>query len=95
MTTHEERRYKAHLGTCIPGLMPSVPDQETRKSDNFPLDALTQHAETLLKKKARSYFSKKVGECMDTEVLLRHVCNRYLGTKHSVIVIYLYRSVER
>lgn len=51
MTALEERRYKAHLGTCIPGLMPSVRDQETRKSDNFPLDALTQHAETLLKKK--------------------------------------------
>lgn len=32
---------------------------------------------------------------MDMEVLLWHVCNRYLGRKHSVIVIHLYRCVEK
>lgn len=86
MSTHKERRQEAHLGTCIPGLMPSVHNQETTKSDNVPLDILIQHAEILLKNKTHSCFSEKVGECMDSEVLIWHVCNRYLGRKDSVIV---------
>lgn len=42
-----------------------------------------------------SYFRKKVGKCMDTEVLVWHVRNRYLGRKYSVVVIYFYTCVEK